>query len=107
MQEERAEIKRGSLGKKEELTHTNAEGEMQRRMVKSPCNRCTEKEALRNAHRGRPGRRLSERAPRPDPPAPKGEMHARSVPHSVLALTRAALVAAFSHQAPLALTVPP
>ena len=70
---------------------------MQRRMVKSPCNRCKEKEAARNAHHGRPGRRLSERAPRPDPLAPKGEMqimvacmHACSVPHSVLALIKAA-----------------
>ena len=79
---------------------------MQRRMVKSPCNRCKEKEAARNAHHGRPGRRLSERAPRPDPPAPKGEMHARSVPHSALALTKAVLVAAFSH-VQLNLTVPP
>jgi len=58
---------------------------MQRRMVNSPCNRCKEKEAARNAHHGRPGRRLGERAPRPDPPAPKGETHARSVPPSVLA----------------------
>ena len=30
---------------------------MQRRMVNSPCNRCKEKEATRNAHHGRPGRR--------------------------------------------------
>ena len=74
---------------------------MQRSMVKSPCNRCKEKEAARNAHHGRPGRRLSERAPRPDPPAPKGEMHARSVPHSVLAQSKADVVAAKSHLAPV------
>ena len=107
MQEERKKIKRGSLGKREEHTHTNAEGEMQRRMVNSPCNRCKEKEAVRNAHHGRPGRRLRERAPRPDPPAPKGEMHARSVPHSVLAQSIADVVADVSHHVPLDLPVRP